>query len=137
MRPTRNLKKLLKELKRLGLPKDEFVVISGGVLALRGIRECQDLDLIFSPDSLEKLSEKYKIEDVGMDKKVHLIDRIEALITFGERENVREVIETADVFDGVRFENLERTINRKRRWGREKDLKDIELIKEYLWKGGR
>lgn len=71
-----------------------------------------------------------------MGARIHLTDDIEAVSRLGLGFNVKEVVENADIIDGIRFVNLETTIKWKRRMGREKDLEDIRLIEEYL-KGTR
>ena len=47
-------------------------------------------------------------------------------------ENPDEVIERAEIFHGFKFIRLDDLIRWKEKFGREKDLKDLELIKEYL-----
>jgi len=42
------------------------------------------------------------------------------------------VIKTAFLIDGIPFMNTEELIKFKMAFGREKDFKDIELIKEYI-----
>jgi len=44
------------------------------------------------------------------------------------------MIKEADVIDGIRYVNLETMIKYKKKMGREKDFKDIKLIKNYLKK---
>ncbi len=45
--------------------------------------------------------------------------------------SVDELIDTADIVDGIRFVNLASVIEWKKRMGREKDLNDLILIEEY------
>lgn len=138
MRPTKNIKRFLAELKNLNLPTDQFAVFGGGVLAIRGIRECEDLDIIVPQDFLEELSRKYPVEQMDSNIRVHLSKNIEAVTApFGEKLEVAEIIKTAEIFGGIRFEDLSRAIEDKRKLGRKKDLEDIRLIEEYLKDGGK
>lgn len=40
----------LKELKKLNLPEDQYIIWGSGVLAIRGIRDASDIDIIVSKD---------------------------------------------------------------------------------------
>jgi hypothetical protein len=53
--------KLLNELKKLNLPPDEFAITSSGCLAVRGIREANDLDLVVSDKLFDDLSKRKNI----------------------------------------------------------------------------
>ena len=55
--------KYLQELKQLNLPADQFAVFGSGPLAIRNIRESNDIDLIVKEKLWQKLSQKYKVED--------------------------------------------------------------------------
>ncbi|GAF93599.1 unnamed protein product, partial [marine sediment metagenome] len=54
--------KYLDELKRLDLPKDKYAIFGSGPLAIRGLRENRDLDIIVKPELWEKLVNEYPIE---------------------------------------------------------------------------
>jgi len=140
------MQKLLKELKKLNLPEGQFAVFGSGPMAIRGIREAGDLDLIVTQavwDSL--LKQGYKVEEddwmvKDADGKVFSFHR--ELIPVGNIEiwrkwsfipdSAEELIENADIFDGVRFVKLDKVIQWKRAFNRPKDKEDVKLIKEYL-----
>jgi len=50
---------LLAELDKLNLPDDQYAITSSGPLAIRGIREANDLDIIVTPKVWTELSKKY------------------------------------------------------------------------------
>jgi len=50
---------------------------------------------------------------------------------------IEEIFASADIFEGIKFVNLAMTVEQKKKWGREKDFKDIELIEKYIKAGGR
>lgn len=48
-------KELFDEFRALGLPPGEYAIVSGGVLAIRGIRETNDIDAVVSKKMWNKL----------------------------------------------------------------------------------
>lgn len=53
---------LIDKLKQLSLPPDQYAVISSGVLAVRGIRKADDLDLVVTDSLWKQLTQKYQQE---------------------------------------------------------------------------
>jgi len=51
--------KYLKELSSLNLPAGKFAIFGSGPMAIRGIRESEDLDIIVKQDVWDSLAEKY------------------------------------------------------------------------------
>ena len=47
---------VITELSRLGLPPGHYVVVGGAALAVRGIRETDDIDLVVTTELFELLS---------------------------------------------------------------------------------
>lgn len=118
-----NKVEFIAELKKLDLPATEFVILSGGSMLMRGLREqTHDLDLSAS----KELAEKLDLYNCPRDK--HGL-----YIPF---ENVQMDDDMSrfhfDVIDGYQCESLEDILRQKRKWNRPKDLKDIEIIEEYL-----
>src|SRR3989344_5711621 len=70
---------LLKELKSLNLPTDQFAVMSSGVLAVRGLREARDLDLVVTRKLWQSLSSKYPLRKHAWGNFITLDKYIEAL----------------------------------------------------------
>ena len=59
-----NKEQLLDLLQELNLPKDEYYVLSGASLVIRGIREqAGDLDLCISRKLFEQIKDKYDLTD--------------------------------------------------------------------------
>ena len=55
---------LLNLLKELNFPKDEYYVLSGASLVLRGIRkEANDLDLCISEELFNEIKDKYNLAE--------------------------------------------------------------------------
>jgi hypothetical protein len=131
------MKRLLKELKKFNLPPDQFAIFGSGPLGIRGLRKINDLDLVVLPELWQKLAKKYPVEKVKADPKRYkaFLDKdIEVVSKPMLGLKARAMIESADIIDGLRYVNLKVTMEWKKKTRRERDLKDIELIKEYLQK---
>ncbi|MBU0952468.1 MAG: hypothetical protein KKH91_06585 [Elusimicrobia bacterium] len=119
---------------KLNLPKDQYAITSSGPLAIRGIREANDLDLIVTPKVWRALSKKYPVKKEGFESieigNIHIFWEG----SFNKQSpiaTVMEQINTADVIKGYRFVNLNLIKKFKLLQGREKDKRDLELIKNY------
>jgi hypothetical protein len=126
-----NFKKLLEELKKLNFPKDQFAVFGSSPMAVRNIRDVDDLDLIVKPELWDELCKKYKNEN---NKVIH-IGRIDVFRHWEPWfDDIIPLIDTADIIDGIRYVKLDYLLKWKKAMNREKDQKDIEMINEFLKK---
>lgn len=121
----------------LNLPFGEYAVVGSGVMSAHGIREHKDIDLLVTPRLYEELKAKgWKEKAIRPDFVVVENDIFEAspnMITLPMYQpDVPKLIREADIINGISFVKLEEVINFKRAMGREKDLKDIDLINNYL-----
>ncbi len=124
-------KEFLKELKELKLPEEKYAVFGSGPLAVRGIRDSSDLDIIVKKDLWDKLCLKHspQLEPVPCIK----VGNIEVFKDWKPFvEDVCELIDTADIISGVRFVTLENVLAWKTVMGRDKDKRDVGLIKVFL-----
>ncbi len=125
---------LISELKKLGLPKNEYSVFGSGPMAIRGLKEPGDLDIIVTKPLWESLKEKYEL----VKKENYEYLTINGIDFFNEWThpdyNINELIKESDIIDNIRFVKLEKVLEWKKRRSSEKDKKDIELIEEYLYK---
>ena len=119
--------KYLNELKEL--PSNQYAIFGAGPMAIRGIRESKDLDVVVKDDLYKKLLKKYKETKSGQIKiaRIEIFSPKAVLIN-----NSNKVIDRAETIQGFKFIKLDDLIKWKKKMGREKDFKDIELIKEYL-----
>ena len=127
------------ELIKLNLPKNDFAIYGTAPLAIRGLKEkINDIDIVVKKRLWDELILKYPvtIKDFGDEKRAFItIGNIEicySMVAFEEKSE--EVINRADVISGYRFVNLEDTKFWKSYLSRDKDIKDIEKINEYLEK---
>ena len=107
---------LIKKIEQLGLPKSEFMILSGGSLLQRGLREeTADLDLSVS----KKLAEELDLEHCAKDE-------LGCYVPF-EDVQVKADLEARnfDVIDGIKCQTLEDILLLKKMIMRPKDIKDI------------
>ena len=130
---------LLRKLKSFKLPRDQFAIMSSGVLAVRGLREARDIDIIVTKKLWARLSKENPARKNSKGYLVSLGEYVEAVggrLESQEKDFVRmeRQIKNADIIDGIRYVKLNEVKKFKRRLGRIKDLKDIKLIDNYLKK---
>lgn len=127
---------IIEKVKSLNLPAGSFVVFGSGPMVAAGIRETDDIDMFVTTEVWQSLKDAgWRQIDKGVD------DRPLARDVFDVHDNwnfsfyaatLAYLLETADTFDGVPFASLDEVRKWKIASGREKDLRDIELIDKYL-----
>lgn len=129
----------LESLVRLHLPTEQYVVVSSGALAVRGIRDSRDLDIVVTESLWNDLVHKHPIARNSNGVRILQLDNtIEVLqphdSMFGDSIIVpfQTICEHADIFCGIKFIALGHLKMIKQVMGRDKDLRDIELIDQYL-----
>ena len=129
---------VIRQTKELGLPSDEFTIVGSGSLAVRGIREAKDIDLLITKDFYDKLkAEGWKEEHFPKSKREWVLSSgpFDAATTWSVNDyepEPQQLIRDSDVIEGIRFVNLKDLLTWKKACRREKDLRDIKLIEEYL-----
>lgn len=124
-------KRLLEELRKLNLPKDQFAIFGSGPMGARGLKKCNDIDIIVKKDLWNDLIKKYPLKKDGDDRL--LIGNIDVFKRWSPGEwNVDLLIENADIINKIRFVKLKEVLKWKKKYNREKDIKDIKLIKKYF-----
>lgn len=123
-----NKVELLNLLNELNLPKDEYYVLSGASLVLRGIREeAGDLDLCISEELFKEIKGKYELTE---DKKntcgfYRINDNLEVVV------NKKELFKM-EIGEEYNLEDLNTILDFKVKRNGPKDQKDIENIRKYL-----
>ena len=120
-----NKSEFIAVLEELGLPKDEYVILSGGSLLIRGLRETTaDVDIRMT----KRLAREINLYDCPQDEGGYYqpLENVQATDDFGETE--------FDIVDGYQCESLESILAFKKQKMRPKDLKDIEKIEKVLSK---
>lgn len=125
---------LFRKVKELNLPFGQYALFGSAPLGIRELRECRDIDLIVTEELWNEFKNKsgweYKITENGVEH-----------IAKGDIEiwhdwlpwyqDISKFIKNAEIIDGLPFVRLESIIEWKKKFGREKDLKDVELM-EWL-----
>lgn len=128
----------LQELIRLNLPILDFVVVGSGALAIRGIRETKDLDVIVTNKLWNDLLAKYEsevengVERIKFDSNIEILNPAQSIFGNSKIIPIEKIFQRADMIDGIKFISLNHLKKIKLKLGREKDFKDIELIDKYL-----
>jgi len=124
------------ELKSLNLPCDEYAVFGSGPLAVHGIRESKDIDIIVKPELWNKLIKKYSVKKADCGGNCFKVNKIEIYQDWRPWfDDVNKLINDADIFEGIKFVKLKYVLEWKKAYAREKDLKDVKLIEEYQKRG--
>lgn len=126
-------------LRSLPLELGEYAIFGSGIMFALGIRplsDLHDLDIVVSKSGWEKVKTLGKpfYEPVWKCNWLKLFDeQIELSDGWGPGEwNIDELISTATVIEGFSFVNIDNVVKWKKVMGREKDMKHIQLIEEYL-----
>lgn len=121
---------IILKVKTLNLPPDSYVVFGSCPMALVGLREARDIDLVVSPEVFARLKTAgWKV--VKKDGKDDWLAR-DVFEAHNERDFLQTLLSSATMADGVPFASLQNLKKWKQDFGREKDLADIKLIDGYL-----
>ena len=119
---------LLNLLKELNFPKDEYYVLSGASLVLRGIKEeANDLDLCISKELFNQIKNKFNLTD----------ERKNECGFYKINDNLEIVVDKKEDFkmeigEKYNLEDLQTILDFKLKRNKLKDKDDIENIKKYL-----
>ena len=121
---------LLNLLKELNFPKDEYYVLSGASLVLRGIRkEANDLDLCIPEELFNEIKDKYNLAEGNKNEcgfyKIN--DNLEIVVN--KKEDFK-----MEIGEKYNLEDLQTILDFKIKRNKPKDKEDIENIKKYLEK---
>jgi hypothetical protein len=127
--------KITEKIKSLNLPFGEYVIIGSGILDVLNIRPAVDIDIAVLPDLYKKLKEIGEWKEREKHGKYCLEKETFEIATgasWGDyKPAMEELIASATIIEDIPFMNLDELIKFKIALGREKDFKDIELIKNY------
>lgn len=127
---------ILAKLRELNIPPEEYIVVGGGALAARNIRDTEDIDLVVSPVIFEKLvAEGWRLKLRPNGKPGLHYGCIEAYLDVhcGNFEpSLSSLLEQAETIEEIRILDLKNLAKFKRQYGREKDLADLQLIRMHI-----
>ncbi len=115
-------KEIYKIIQKYNLPKEEFIILAGSSLVIRGIKnKTNDLDIAVSPNLYNYLLKNY---NPIKEENTYVIDNL----NFGSLY----YNEDFDIINGYKVQKLNNLIKFKQKLNREKDKKDLILINKYL-----
>lgn len=124
-------------IRALNLPLGHYAITGSGPLGIRNLRPINDIDLVFSEELWQKLSATYPVVFKGGNQVMVVEEgKIEVYGSWTYRASpgptIQEIIDEAEIIDGLPFMSIPHTIFCKRDLGREKDFKDIALLEAWL-----
>lgn len=130
---------IFSEVKNLNLPLGQYVVVGSGIMQALGIKEARDIDIVVIPELFEKCKQEgwEQISWTYPEKlgQIYLRKGFVELyldVNCGScNPTTEELIENAEIINGVPFIGLDQLISFKKAYGKEKDFADIKLIEEY------
>jgi hypothetical protein len=132
-----NLSEVVGTVKSLQFPDGNYVVYGSGPLALHGIRDVNDVDLLVTKELKAELKASgWKEINKGPNDTPVTKGNVEAHDTWSFCEynpTLDELLSRADIYEGVAFASLEDVLKWKlASSASDKNLKDIEIIKAKL-----
>lgn len=122
-----NKESIIKIITELNLPLSEYWITSGAALVIHGVKEnTADIDLGCTTDLWNNFLQKgfsYMIEKDNS-KIMKISDSVEIIKDW--------FVDEIEFIDGLPIGGLESIKKQKMKLGREKDIKDIEKIDEFI-----
>lgn len=130
---------LFQKLLSLNLPTADYAIFGSGPMFPVGLKKnISDLDLIAKGEAWHQVQTLGKIQTPFADghQVVKLFDgEIEVFHGWGPGDwNINELINSAEIYEGIRFVRLESVLAWKKLLSRPKDIPDIQKIEDYLLK---
>lgn len=132
-----NVAEALSYLESLELPQGDYAVFGSGPLLIRGIIDnAADLDVIARGAAWEQAAAAGRLVHLS-DHNVTVASFFDGAITIGTRWaigdfSVDELIDTAELIDGMPFVRLEHVRSYKRLAGRRKDIDHLDKLDRWL-----
>lgn len=132
-----SLQKHLQTLQALDFPRDEFVIVGSFIMEHFHIRDAHDVDVLVTEKLWDRLKHEYSIDTRYGFHRIIIDEFIEIfgpgnLFTADSFMTVEQIITTADVYEDIRYMNMDSLIALKKRLNREKDVRDLALIANFL-----
>jgi len=125
---------LFQRVREMNLPIGKYALFGSAPLGIRGLKDCHDIDIVITEDLWnEHKSKHWEIKVMPHGSQYLRNDEIELWKDWKPgRWNIEKLIEESEIIEGLPFVKLERVLEWKKLSSREKDLKDIEIIEEFL-----
>jgi hypothetical protein len=129
------MQEFLKKLKELNLPRGKFAIFGSGPMGIRGLREIGDLDVIITEDIFNNFKQRpdFKLDKKKSGNEYLEKDGIEFYKNWHPGDwDINKLIQDSEIINDWPFVRLEEVLKWKKLKMRDKDIKDIELIENYL-----
>lgn len=127
----------IQKIKDLNLPSGKFAVFGSGPIAVRKIRDANDVDMIVTAELFEELKKNPDWHFIHLEKEGRITEKLvkdefELYRDWYPGEwDINKLISESEMIEGVPFVRLSDVIKYKEIRGWEKDKKDLELIKDF------
>ena len=126
---------IVEKVKKLELSLDDYVVIGGGVLEIKGIRTTHDADLVVNDKTYKYLRDELAWKEYVHDNGKRILSHHGYHIMRRWMGNtVKDLSQDSFLVDGVKFMNIRKLMKIKSETGLSKDAQDVRLIKNFLKK---
>ena len=123
-----NKKDIINYLKKYDFDSNEYIVISGAAMVILGIKEeTNDIDIAVSKKYYNYLLNNYDCKFDKFNEYNHACYFIDNIINFG----IDYYNKNKDFISGIPIQTKENLIKLKKSLNREKDILDLEKIKEF------
>jgi len=128
---------LFQKVKELKLPENKYALFGSAPMGIRGLKECSDIDLVVTEDLWQEFKNKQGWEYKITENSVEYIQNSDSNIEIWHDwrpwyQDVMPFIDNSEIIDDLPFVRLEHVLEWKRKFGRERDLKDVEIIEKFL-----
>lgn len=119
-------------IKRLSLPKHEYIVIGGAVLEALQLRQTHDVDIIVSDEVYRQYRDERRWQEYVQDNgKKTLSHNGYNMMRVWMGKNHKQLKKNQQMISGLPCMGIDDLIKAKRQLGRKKDIADIALLEQY------
>lgn len=129
---------LFEKVKMIGLPAGAYAIFGSGPMAVRGLRDCKDIDLIVTDEIFEEYrnSSGWELKEMK-GQEILANNGVEMANSWWPGEwDIKRLIEDAEIIEGLPFVRLSEVLKWKKLAKRDKDMKDIEILEKYFKERG-
>ena len=127
---------LFRRVKEIRLPPGRYALFGSAPMGIRGLKVCQDADIIVTENLWDEYMNKgWEIKTMPHGSRYLRDNKIELWKDwYPGNWDIGQLIREAEMIDALPFVKLETVLKWKKAAARENDLKDIDIIEEYLRK---